>query len=491
MISLAPLDQAILLCYFVAVLGVGFSASRSGKARSAVEFLLAGRSLTLPVFVMTLVSTWYGGILGVGEFTYRFGVSNWVVQGLPYYLFSFLFALLLAGRIRETGLATIPDKLQSTYGRGTALLGSFLTFLLMTPAPYVLMLAALLHLVTGWPMMVCLVGGTAASTVYLWTGGFRSDVATDVLEFALMFIGFAVILPFAFLRFGGVGYLTANLPPAHLSWHGGHGAQYLLVWFLIALWTFVDPAFHQRCYAAASASVARKGILVAIVFWMVFDAMTLTAGLYARAALPDLATPVMAYPMLAESVLPPGAKGLFYVGMLATIMSTLNTLALVSATTLGRDILWRWRGEAPGEGERRRTRWGLVVTALLSILLAILVPSVVMLWYTIGTVIVPGLLVPLVTSFFPRLTAPPRYAFGAMLFGWLVSLSWLIAGWSGGLGRSDGYPLGVEPMVPGLLVSVGVWLAGLGRKREGIPPTARGCAPREDREREKGCVTKV
>jgi len=256
------------------------------------------------------------------------------------------------------------------------------------------------------------------------------------------------------------------------------------------VWTIKGLPAKGLMFLPGSPLLPPRAQMVAIVFWVVFDAMTVTAGLYARAALPDLATPVMAYPMLAESVLPPGAKGLFYVGMLATIMSTLNTLALVSATTLGRDILWRWRGEAPGEGERRRTRWGLVVTALLSILLAILVPSVVMLWYTIGTVIVPGLLVPLVTSFFPRLTAPPRYAFGAMLFGWLVSLSWLIAGWSGGLGRSDGYPLGVEPMVPGLLVSVGVWLAGLGRKREGIPPTARGCAPLDDRERER-CATKV
>ena len=34
----------------------------------------------------------------------------------------------------------------------------------------------------------------------------------------------------------------------------------------------------------------------------------------------------MAYPLLAELALPPVAKGLFYVGMLATIMSTLNTL---------------------------------------------------------------------------------------------------------------------------------------------------------------------
>lgn len=468
MITLAPLDQGILLVYFGAVLIIGFRAGRSRKGDDAVEFLLAGRSLTTPIFVMTLVSTWYGGILGVGEFSYLYGISNWVVQGLPYYFFAVVFAFLLAGRIRGSNLATIPDKLHQSYDRKTALLGSVLTFLLMTPAPYVLMLAVILQLLTGWSLVVCLVLGTGAATVYLWFGGFRSDIQTDVFEFFLMFVGFAVIIPFAVLKFGGIDFLVRSLPPLHLTWHGGNSVQFILVWFFIALWTLVDPSFHQRCYAARSGRVARNGILLSVVFWFVFDAMTAAAGLYARAVLPDLPRALMAYPMLAEAVLPAGAKGLFYVGMLATIMSTLNTLALVSATTLGRDIIWRVRAEREPGDETRWTRWGLVISASLSIVLALLIPSVLQLWYTIGTVIVPGLLVPLVTSYFPRLSARPGIAFGAMASGWLVSLGWLLAGWSGGMGRTDAYPLGIEPMYPGLLLSVLVW--GIGRLAGGAAP---------------------
>ena len=32
---------------------------------------LAGRTLTLPLFVSTLVPTFYGGVLGIGEFTWQ------------------------------------------------------------------------------------------------------------------------------------------------------------------------------------------------------------------------------------------------------------------------------------------------------------------------------------------------------------------------------------------------------------------------------------
>ena len=65
-------------------------------ASGAVDYLVAGRRLTLPAFVATLVSTWYGGILGVGEYAWRHGLSNWLVFGVPYYLYAAVFAFLLA-----------------------------------------------------------------------------------------------------------------------------------------------------------------------------------------------------------------------------------------------------------------------------------------------------------------------------------------------------------------------------------------------------------
>ena len=63
-------------------------------ARDQVDFLVAGRRLTLPVFVASLVSTWYGGLLGIGEYSWRHGVSNWLVFGVPYYLYAGVFAIV-------------------------------------------------------------------------------------------------------------------------------------------------------------------------------------------------------------------------------------------------------------------------------------------------------------------------------------------------------------------------------------------------------------
>lgn len=461
--TLATIDIIIIAAYFAAVLMIGFLSGRRGSG--SAEFLLAGRSLTLPIFVMTLVSTWYGGILGVGEFSYLYGISNWVVQGLPYYVFALVFAVVLAKRIRASNLVTIPDKLNEAYGLRASVFGSFLTVVLMTPAPYVLMLAILLQVVTGWGLVTCVLIGTVATTAYLFTGGFSADVNTDVFEFILMFAGFAVVIPFAYAEFGGMEFIAANVPATHLTWHGGNSPQFIAVWFFIALWTLVDPAFHQRCYAAKSGEVAQRGIIVSIVFWFVFDAMTATAGLYARAILPKLDEPMMAFPLLAEVTLPAGAKAVFYVGMLATIMSSLNTLAFISATTVGRDIVWRLRGDPDDRSMTGYIRMGLLLTAVLSVILSLTIPSVIKLWYIIGTTVIPGLLVPLVTSYFGRLRVRGEFALGAMVLGWGTSTIWLLAGWWEEFGSFAHYPLGIEPMFPGLLISLLVWGVGLRSER--------------------------
>ncbi|MEX1139853.1 MAG: sodium:solute symporter family protein [Bacteroidota bacterium] len=459
-IQLGAADTIIVLAYFSCVVYIGY---RAGKRRNddPADFFLAGRTLTLPLFVATLVSTWYGGILGVGEFSYSYGISNWLVFGLPYYIFAILFAMFLAKRIRATNLATIPDKLAASYDRKTSLLGSILTFILVTPAAYVLMLGVLVQLMFGLNLATSVILATVLTIWYLYSGGFRSDVWVNAFEFIMMFAGFAAMVFFAVRTYGGFTFIETNVPEAHLAWHGGNSLQYIAVWFFIALWTLVDPAFHQRCYAAKDGKTAQRGILVSVLFWFCFDFLTTVTGLYARAALPGLDEPMFSYPLLAEITLPEVAKGLFYVGLLATIMSSLSSLMFISAVTVGNDIAGRLAGEGRRDIVIRQwTKIGLILGGIFAVGLALMVPSVVSLWYTIGTTIIPGLLIPVIAGYFDNLKIPSSYAFNAMLFGWLTSTGSLLYGIFNAEGGISIYWLGIEPMYPGLAVAILIWAAG-------------------------------
>src|SRR5690606_26746881 len=111
------------------------------------------------------------------------------------------------------------------------------------------------------------------------------------------------------------------------------------------MWTFIEPTFYQRCYAAETEEVATRGILISIAFWFFFDVMTITAALYSKAIFHDLEQPMLAFPLLADRVLPTFLKGFFFAGMFATILSSLNSQLFVSGTSWGRDLIWKIKGE--------------------------------------------------------------------------------------------------------------------------------------------------
>jgi SSS family solute:Na+ symporter len=446
-------DYLLIALYLGALLTLGFI-RRLKKDSSAGQLIVGGRVLTLPAFVASLVSTWYGGILGVGEYSYLHGVSNWLVFGVPYYLAAFLFAIFLAERGRRSELLTIPDRLAQAYGNRTAVAGSVIIYLMTVPVAYVLMIGILCQYLFGWPFWIGILGGTAFSVVYIYFGGFSSVVRTDLFQFGLMFLGFAVLAITLLVTYGGLSFLTANVPASHFTWHGGNSGWYIVSWYGIALAALIEPTFYQRCYAARNAAVARKGVFLSIVFWAFFDFLTTTCGLYARALLPPLENAVGSYPVLAMKVLPVGLLGLFALALLSTVMSTIDSYSFVAASTFSRDIVMRLFS-IPETRTTFFTRIGLVVTTILAVAMVLLFRSVVAIWHIFGSIGTPALLVPVFTSFVGKRRLPSDWALVSIVAAGGTSLVWYLSGY---FTVGGGYWLGVQPIFPGLVVSVVIFV---------------------------------
>jgi SSS family solute:Na+ symporter len=444
---LDPLVATTVGAWAVALFAVALRA----RTTAPLEYLLAGRRLTTPAFVATLVATWYGGVLGVGEFSYRFGISNWIVFGVPYYVAALIFALLLARRARRSEALSIPDQLRTAYGPAAARVGAVLVLAMAVPAAYVLMLGELGGIYLGLPLPTALLGAVAFLVAYAVAGGFRAVVHTNAVQLVFMYAAFALLLPAALVATGGFAGLWAGLPAASRAWDGGLGVQAIAVWYFIALQTLVEPTFYQRCYAAASPQVARRGILISIVFWVVFDFLTTFSGLAARVLLPHLANPVLAYPELGRLVLPPLANALFAVGLFATVMSTAHSYLFLAAATIGHDVA---PALARRVDQRHCTMAGLVLAGGAAVALALALRSVVAIWHDVGSVVTAALLLPLALAH-----APPRWRFGprsapvAMVAAGVVALGWVLARTPEG-----GYPLGLEPIFPALAVSALAWV---------------------------------
>jgi SSS family solute:Na+ symporter len=281
-----------------------------------------------------------------------------------------------------------------------------------------------------------------------------------------MYGGFIILLGFSWGEYGSPISMINQLPETHIDPFGGMSVQYIFVWFFIAMWTFVDPGFYQRCAAANSPITAKKGVLISLVFWFIFDLLTITTGLYSKFAL-EISTPLFAFPLLGMEILPPIIFGLFIVGLLATIMSTVDSLGFISAITFGRDIMWRIQVTEAGEKfsmDRTITpmvQKGLFVMAFLALALAMTIPSVVRLWYVTGSIIVPGLLLPFLMTFRTHYGNPVNII-QLMTLPVMTAIIWFILG-----NLNGGYPFELEPFYPGLLTSLIIFsLGGLNGSRD-------------------------
>lgn len=453
------IDFLIPALFLTALIVIGL-VTRTRK-KSSEDYLLMARRLSLPGFVMALVASWYGGILGVSEYSYTYGLSNWFVFGVPYYLHAALYAIFLSQRARRTRFISMPDQLEAAYGVRAAQAGALIIFLTTMPAAYVLMIGKLAQWIFGWPYWLALLIGLLISTIYIFSGGLKGLVRADILYFCVMYGGFAVMIVALVTQYGGMSFLKANVSAELFTPTGGQSFAAVFVWYIIASTTLVEPLFYELTYAVERPKIVPWGIVISIFFWAIFDFMTTTTGLYARALLKDLTDPAFAFPELARQVLPAGLFGLFLAAMLATVMSTIDSYTFIAAQALGRDFFWRGLPDRNTRDTTPYVRIGLVATFIGAYLLALLSESVIALWHGLGSIAAPALLLPMLTSWSERWKYPQRWILPGMLCAGSVALIWRV--WPEIIG-SRGYWFGIEPIYVGLLTSFAIYLQGVKRQ---------------------------
>lgn len=367
---------------------------KSSSEMTPLDYLLMGRQLTLPLFVATLVATWYGGIFGVNEITFNYGIYNFVTQGFFWYVAYLLFAFFIAKKIVRYNSLTLPDLTEKMFGPHSAKVAAFFTLFYITPVAYVLSLGLFLHMVFGISVLVGMILGTVFTCLYTAWGGFRSVVFSDLVQFFVMCGAVLMVVLVSVHTFGGISFLKANLPASHFTLTGGNSWLNTLIWGFIALSTLIDPSFYQRCFAAKSPSVVKKGILISTAIWFLFDICTTVGSLYARAILPN-AEPRQAYFFYAIQLLPVGLRGFFVAGILAIILSTLNSFLFIASNTLSFDLLRKRFNNVVFSN-----RIAIFAVGVLAILLAqILHESFKEIWLILGSYFSACLLVPILLGY--------------------------------------------------------------------------------------------
>jgi SSS family solute:Na+ symporter len=424
---ITPLDWIV----FFGVLGATLASVLYGQSLKSqlsdqdkngpLELLLMGRRLTLPLFVATLVATWYGGIFGVTALTFEKGVYNFLTQGVFWYLSYLLFAFFLVKKIRSTNALTIAGMAAKLIGPKAERYTAALNFLNLLPLAYTMSLGLFLQAIFGGSLLLNTTLGVGLVTIWSLWGGFRAVVFSDLVQFVFMILGVALVVVYAWINMGHPMTLIDKIPATHLDWSGGETFTSILVWGFIAFSTLVDPNFYQRCLAAESEKVAKRGILISTLIWFLFDCCTTLGALYARAALPN-ANPQHAYLIFSMQIVPAGVRGLILSGILATILSTLDSYLFNAATCLSYDFL-----SLKDKFKQWHHHIALILVAIISIFFGMLFDgNIVEVWKTLGSFSAACLLFPLLLAQWrPGLISEKRFCW-AVSIGCFGIVSWKI-----------------------------------------------------------------
>ena len=406
-IQLGAIDYAVLLVYFVFVLGIGWFLRRSVK--SSEDFFLSGRSIPAWIAGLAFLSANLGAqeVIGMAASGAKYGIMTshfYWIGAIPAMVFVgiFMMPFYYGSRARS-----VPEYLKLRFDEKTrgfnAITFAGMTVLSSGISMYAL--AKLLELVLGWNFNFSVLVSAVIVLVYIFLGGLTSAIYNEVLQFFLIVLGFLPLVILGLKDVGGWDGLTAKLSTVATNAGFAPGAwteswRHLdsassnpmgVEWFGLAMglgfvlsfgYWCTDFLVVQRAMAADSMTAARRTPLLAAFPKMLFPALVILPGMIAIALhqqsggmLPIGAdgTPNynLAVPVLLAHYLPSGLLGLGLTALMASFMSGMAGNVTAFNTVWTYDIYQSYI--KPGQSDKHYLRMGHAATVfgiLLSVVAA-------------------------------------------------------------------------------------------------------------------------
>lgn len=369
--ALSALDWGVVGVYLMVVLFIGVAVSRKAAA-SGQELFLAGRSLGfvavgLSLFASNISST---TLIGVAGSAYQSGISVAHYELMAALILVFMAVFTIPVFLR-TQVTTLPEYLERRFGpavcKYVSALTIFLSIFVDTAGSIYAGVLVLQVLAPGIPFLPACIGLALFAGLYTAAGGLRAVVYTDVLQAIVLIVGAGVITYEVFAQFdfswtSAMASVSADrlslirpLDDPDLPWLGVILGLPVLGFYYWA----TNQYIMQRALGARSVDHARWGAMLAAALKLLPLFIMAIPGALAFALLPPLENGDQVFPSLILNFLPAGLVGLVIAGLIAAIMSTIDSTLNASSTLVMYDFL---KVEERGWEPRRIAFWGRIVT---------------------------------------------------------------------------------------------------------------------------------
>lgn len=345
---LSLLDNIAIGIFAILVVGIGYYFSK--KQKNMEDYYLAGKSLPWSLVVGTLFATWYGagGFVGFIGYAATYGFAAWTVWCVVAHAVRIPLALYVGPKAHVRTDLSIPDLIESLYGKKAAIIAAIFMFCTCVCIGDVLASGKIASVCWGLDIVVGAAIIVTVTCLIAALGGLMGVAITDMIMFASMLIFGNMIIPGLFNQVGGFAGITKVFEQNGIMdmLHPTKGMDLYTMVNLVVLsfGAYADPAFYQRFSAADSAKTARRALLTCFPLWITFDMLNVFMGLIVAAMKPGM-DPEVAYFQIALGALPAGIRGLFIVGILGSIISTMDSYYLIGGSTIINDIFIRIKGK--------------------------------------------------------------------------------------------------------------------------------------------------
>ncbi|WP_049981306.1 sodium:solute symporter family protein [Halolamina rubra] len=451
-----------LALYFLVIFGIGVYGYL--KTQDEDDFLVANREIGPAVGAATLSATQmsagtFVGTIGVHYLTGVSFIYIWIGLWLGW-LVSLVF---VAPQMRRFGKITVPDFIAVRYGddgsggdrmRAFSALLIVVAYTVYISAQYTgagLIFQSIFGVSTeiGMAIMVAII------IAYTAFGGMRASALSDFVQIIIMTVGAIIAIPILLGNVGGIGELElmlTSLNPAYIGW-AFTPLEVGTIALAFGFGMLGAPYEIVRIYSMRDEQTVRYAIGTTLIFQILIASGVAIVGMSMRVLYPQLTTPDLASVIMSIDVLGPILGALVIGAVLSAMLSTVDSIMIVSGGAIAHDIYAELLN--PEASERRKlwaNRLAVIFVGIVPFFLALygealggLVQFIVLLQAAIigATFSMPLLL----GLHWDRMNTPGTFV--GMVLGFASVLVWHFGTDAGVI---TGILAQIDPVVPGVIM---------------------------------------
>ena len=367
------IDLTIIVIFLVGFSAFGVWQSRFNN--STEDYFLGGRNLPWPVAMFSIVATETSVLtfISVPGLAYR---DDWFFLQLAMgYLFGrILVSIFLLPQYFETGITSIYEVIGKKFGPDIQKVASgvFLITRVFADGVRFLATAVVVQVITGWSLHIAVLIIGLVTLVYTLTGGIRTVVWVDSIQFVLYLFGGVTSIIFALNYLGKplgdvISELSISGKMSIFNWTGNPLSDpYYFISAIVGgvLLSFsshgVDYMMVQRVLGTKNLNEAKKAMIGSGLFVLLQFTIFLFAGSIIYLLMEGLEIERdREFTTFIVNYLPVGLKGLLLAGVLSAAMSTLSS----SINSLASSTVADWmRGvKSVKQSQLISMAWGVIL----------------------------------------------------------------------------------------------------------------------------------